>query len=104
MIPASISGGFMKEWFLANPTHISLTPRGRASLCLRCKNTNQQMLRKAASDRGKILSYNPFTCSYMVKFRKLAGIFNVHENWIDMTPAFRYSILLMKKSIKEISK
>jgi len=91
----------MKEWFLKNPIYVSLTSRGCGALCLRCKNTNQTLLRKAATDRGRIISYNPFTRSYMVKFRKLAGIFNVHENWIDETPAFRHSILLMKKSIKE---
>jgi len=91
----------MKEWFAKNPTHISLTSRGCGALCLRCKNTNQTLLRKAATDRGRIISYNQFTRSYMVKFRKLAGIFNVHENWIDETPAFRYSKLLMKNSIKE---
>jgi hypothetical protein len=68
---------------------------------MRCRNTNQTLLRKAASDRGRIISYNPFTHSYMVKFRRLAGIFSVHENWIDETVAFRNSILAMKNSIKE---
>ena len=101
MIPASISGGFMKEWILKNPTYISLTSRGCGALCLRCKNTNQALLRKAASDRGKIISYNPFTHSYMVKFKRMAGIFSVHENWIDDTVAFRNSLLAMKNSLKE---
>ena len=91
----------MKEWFSKNPTFISLTPRGRGALCQRCKNTNQTLLYKAASDRAKILSYNPFTQSYMVKFRRLAGIFSVHENWIDESVAFRNSVSLMKKSLKE---
>lgn len=92
----------MQEWFSNNPVHVTLTSRGRGALCMRCKNTNQHMLRRACSDRGRILSYSHFTCSYMIKFKRLAGIFSVHENWIADTAAFRYSILLMKNSIKGV--
>ena len=87
----------MRRWFADNPTNISLTTHGQDALCKRCKSTNQAMLRRAVVDRGRLISYNPFTRSYMVRFRRIRGLYSVHEDWIEYSAAFRRSIKLARE-------
>lgn len=94
----------MREWLARNPTNVSLTSHGQDSLCNRCKSTNQRMLRKAVNDRGRLISYNPLTRSYMIKFKRIQGLYSVHEDWIEYTPAFRRSIMGARQGRDDPSK